>query len=334
MLACLRKCSRGRSHNSYNEVRGMDQTALIDTIAKTPEYMTTAIGAVGAIGGALIAVVAGFLTAWMTNRHGRKLLARQLEADSRERQRERQVNLRRDVYLPAADAVVSASAVMGKLAGGDPEASQQSIAALQAFGATITRVQMVATPETVRHAAEYHRAVLATMNFLQRQNHALTLLRSDIDLAHDSRESHFAERARFVEMMKAYNIEEKRDPARFERMQQHAAFAEELRAEAHSAWLRGVHAFETARVETIRGFIDPLTELARLQVPLLAAIRRELETGEESHALIAEEAEKTAVIGLEGITGQVPLVEAGIERFRAAIAEDEKRRGEQQAVGH
>lgn len=312
----------------------MDQAVLIDTIAKTPEYMTTAIGAVGVIGGALIGVVSGFLTAWITNRHGRKLLARQLESESRERQRERQVNLRRDVYLPAADAVVSLSVAMGRMAGGDRAAAEQLMDVIQAFGSALTRMQMVATPETIRHVAGYQRATLKTVSFLQRQNHSLMLIRVDIDIAAEARDSHMTERTKLVEMMKAYNIDGGRDLARFERIQQQDALAEHERAEAHREWLRHVHAFETTRLEMIREYINHLTELSQLQAPVLAAIRRELETGEDSHALIAEEAERTAAVGLQGIREQIPLIEAGIERIRTEIAADEQQEKKAPAARH
>jgi hypothetical protein len=299
----------------------MDLTPMTDLLAKIPGSVW------GAIGGALLTLIPVIVS----NRHSRKLQAQQLAFESRERQRERRISLRRDVYLPAADAVVGMVGAMAKLLGGDPSSADQLISGSQAFGAALTRIQMVGTPETVRHVAEYQRAFLAAISLLQRLNHPMMLRKADIDAAHRSRQAYHDERMKCIELMKEYNLSGVRDPQRFHRIEQQAAFAGEQWAEEHSEWLRLMLAQETARLELIREFGKQMTELAKLQAPVLAAIRSELEAGDDESALIEEEARKTAIVGLQTLTDMVPLIESSMEGLRADVEADEQRRRKQPA---
>lgn len=215
---------------------------------------------------------------------------------------------------------------MGRLVGGGEEASQHLSEVGKSFTATLNRMMMVASPHTVRCVSDYQRAIIRAVSLLRKRNHALTLLKSDIDLARESRESNHSERLRFIEMMRAYNIEGGGDAARFQRIEQQAAYAAELAADAHSRWLQHAHAYETKRVETIREFIDQSAELSRVQAPVLAAIRSELEASDESLALIMEETAKTTEVGVQSLTDQIPLIQDGIEGLRAQIVEDQQQR--------
>lgn len=304
----------------------MDQTALVDTIVKTPEYMSAVIAAVGAIVGAVLATIVTLLSVSMQNRHSRNQQRLQLEADSLERQRERRISLRRDVYLPVADSVVGMVGALGKLLGGDPSSAQGIIAGAQAFGAALTRIQMVGTPETVKHVAEYQRAFISTTALLQRLNHPLMLRKADIDIAQNTRQRYDDERTKCIELLKEYNLAGGGDPQRFRRIEQQAAYASERCAEAHSEWLRLMLAQEAARLELFREFGKQMNELAKLQAPVLAAIRSELEASDDSSALIEEETQKTAVVGMQTLTDTIPLVESSIERLRADVEADEQQR--------
>jgi hypothetical protein len=298
---------------------------LTDVLAGIPESIW------GIIVGALLTLIPVIVS----NRHSRKQQAQQLQFESTERQRERRVNLRRDVYLPAADAIVGMTGAAAKLLGGDPSSADQIIAGSQAFGAALTRIQMVATPETVRRVGEYQRAFLKAISLLQRLNHPMMLRKADIDLAHSARQAYHKERMKFIELRREYHLSGVRDPQRLQGIEQQAAFIEQRHAEEHSECLRLMLAQETSRLEMFREFGKQMTELAKLQAPVLAAIRSELEAGDESalieSALIEGEARKTAVVGLQTLTDMVPLLENSIEGLRSDVEADEQRRRRQLA---
>ena len=92
----------------------------------------------------------------LTNRDARKRLAKQLEHDSTERTREREMALRRDVYLEAAANIARVSHIMGRLANvGDETAAQE----LGDTFAALARVQLTGSNETVH-------AVMAMLTLL------------------------------------------------------------------------------------------------------------------------------------------------------------------------
>lgn len=305
----------------------MDLTPVADLLAEIPGSVW------GAIGGALLTLIPVIVS----NHHSRKQQAQQqefdrrqqaqqLEFESRERQRERQVSLRRDVYLPAADALIGMVGAMGKMLGLDPSSAEEIITGAHAFGAAITRIQMVASAETVRRVAEYQRAFLIALSVLQRLHHPMMLRQGEIDAAHKSRQGYHDERMKCIELMKEYNLSGVRDPERFHRIEQQAAFVGERFAENHTEWLRLMLLQETARLELAREFVKQMTELAKLQAPALAAIRSELESGVNESALIEEEARTTAVIGVQTLNDMIPLIERTIDNLRADVEVDKQQR--------
>jgi len=85
--------------------------------------------------GAFIAAVASYITAKMTNKNSRTQLKMQLTADADQRDRERTMTLRRDVYLPAADAIVRAQQALGDVGNLNKELPEIQKAISDAFAA-------------------------------------------------------------------------------------------------------------------------------------------------------------------------------------------------------
>src|SRR5262245_17494427 len=96
----------------------------------------------GAIVGALIGSGLTLVGVWLTNRQALKQQRLLFAHESKEKQRERLSNLRRDVYLPAIDAVVSMGNTLSRLVNEDPTDEEITKHAV-IFGSAIARVQMV-----------------------------------------------------------------------------------------------------------------------------------------------------------------------------------------------
>lgn len=305
----------------------MDLTPLVELIAKIPNTAWSALG------GALLTLIPVILSNRQSNKQQKqqqdfesRQQARQLEFDSVEHQRERLIGARRDVYLPAADALVGMIGALGKMLGQDPSSAEHLMSAARVFGAAITRIQMVASAETVKHVAEYQRAFLTALSVVQPRHHAMMLRQGDIDAAHNMRQRYHDERMRFIELMKEYNVSGAQDAERFRRIERQAAFVDQRWGEEHSQWLRLMLDQETARLELAREYVGQMTKLAELQVPALVAIRGELESGEDELPLIEEEARKTAIVGVQAVNGSIPMLEMNIESLRADVRADEEAR--------
>jgi hypothetical protein len=95
----------------------------------------------------------------LANRHARRLQQDQFKFDSEQRSAERRQQLRSDVYLPAAEAIVGMAALVGRvvdLKANEEELNRES----RAFGVAIARVQAIATPETMRRVSDLQRTAM------------------------------------------------------------------------------------------------------------------------------------------------------------------------------
>ena len=99
--------------------------------------METAIIAAIAV---LAAAGLSLLASWLSNRNSRVQLQMQLAHDATQRDREREMALRRDVYLPAIEAIVRTQASLGLMT--DPNTDQIALGhQLSTDQATIAKVQ-------------------------------------------------------------------------------------------------------------------------------------------------------------------------------------------------
>jgi hypothetical protein len=110
-----------------------------------------------ALTGAAIASGVSLLTSILSNRNSRKQLRMQLQDNALQRDRDRAMALRRDVYLPAAEAIAHMQVTLGRLLDLDvdqTEIGRQMCADLS----TLAKVHLVAKEPTVK-ALMAHQAV-------------------------------------------------------------------------------------------------------------------------------------------------------------------------------
>jgi len=275
----------------------------------------------GAIVGALIGSGLTLLGVWLTNRQALKQQRLLFDHESKEKQRERLSNLRRDVYLPAIDAVVGMGSTLGRLVNEDPtneEITKQAVI----FGSAIARVQMVCSEKSLRLVAEVQRAYLAAQLEVQKRKFPMSLRGGKIKVMLGSRERHDAEWGRCIELMKEYNLAGISDPPRWETIQRQSEFAAKERQEASREHTRLTHEQETERLQLLRDFLQRMKGLAQIQAPALAALRAELEFT-ASGDVLAEEAEKTSQLAIAGIGEFIPILEAALDEMRRDAAANE-----------
>jgi hypothetical protein len=165
-----------------------------------------------AAGVALVVGAGSFMASWLTNRnaraqqriqlqHASEQLRIQLQHTADQRDKDRAMALRRDVYLPAFEAIVRAQGLLGRVI--DPRNDIREIGQkMLADQATLSKVHLVGSEETVR-------ALLAYMNTLMPAYFELLALRIPLEVRHGAinteqslREKSLAEMEQSNERMK------------------------------------------------------------------------------------------------------------------------------------
>lgn len=133
-----------------------------------------------AVTAGVLSLVAALLGAWRANRSALKLIQTQLEHDARERAREREMVMKRDVYLPAAVSISKLQSLLGQLKNlsvADNDLSRDLIDHVAVIG----QIQVVGSDPTVQAIiplmAEY--AAVVTDLAVKRAN--LVVLKNLVD---------------------------------------------------------------------------------------------------------------------------------------------------------
>lgn len=241
----------------------------------------------GGVWGFLAGMMSSIAVLVIANRHNLRQQRIQLAHDAREHDRERQMQLRRDVYLPASDAVVSIMSAMSKFINLDIH-EEELTGVLEANGPPLQRVQMVASEETVRAVSAAQRDSAPMFMRLIAMRIPLRLRKADMD--------------RDVEMMKRYVSETSATVALLNEPQSPDA-ASIARVAKLKARLSSIHQERTAclgRIETLGAEVlkqsleylehvaDAIGNMSAVWTPAIIAIRAELEVPEATAALTEE----------------------------------------------
>ena len=190
-----------------------------------------------AVGVAVLSAIITLVSVAMSNRNSRSNLreqlrlnaeqfAAQLTHDSEQRERERAMSLRREVYLEAAAALSHTSTVIGRLA--DIYNDQKALAEdFAADLAKIGKVHIVGSAQTVQAIMNYLNVVGPSFAELVAKRVPLTIRKSAIDLESAFMDTAMAERKRFTAMMQQLNLDGVRDDAKWEPIKRQSVIATE-----------------------------------------------------------------------------------------------------------
>lgn len=129
------------------------------------------------------AIMASLLTiggVTLTNRHTRKLQREALDQDAKQREKDRKMSLRRDVYLPAADSILRAQNLLMRLL--DPATPlQEVVSQLPNELFIISRTLVVGSDKTIQSVLMILDAIGDTFETLVFKRAALTNFDEHID---------------------------------------------------------------------------------------------------------------------------------------------------------
>lgn len=155
------------------------------------------------------AVIASLLTlggVLLTNIGNNKRLTNQLLHDAKQRDRERSMELRRQVYLEAAEAITANHMILMKLTDmtiQDSELAQQ----FSDSAATLSKVNVIASVDTVKAVSELSSALGAKYLQLTAKRIPLVQRKIDIDILNSFIDKSSSEKDRMIELMKEINIQ-------------------------------------------------------------------------------------------------------------------------------
>lgn len=225
------------------------------------------------------AIIASCLTlggVLLTNRNNRLELIARLKHDSDQRDRERQMALKRDVYVPAIEAITKLPKLMASLAdlgAGSATIYKEGTESLS----LIMKIQLVATNVTVQATLNLLNEYGTSYMELMLRRSALLDRKSNIDLAQRFIDKALKEQERWVEELKQLNLSGKHDAARLNVINHNFGF-EQQNFDKFTAQKNQLLEIQTAEhLQFAKYCVDKSMTLSRLIPQVLFSTRKELE---------------------------------------------------------
>jgi hypothetical protein len=208
--------------------------------------------------------------------HDSLQLERKLAAEAEERDRERKMSLRREVYLEAAAALTLANSLIGRITNLDND--QKALGdELITYLSKIMKVHIVGSQQTIQAVADYVKVLGPAFTDLMGLRLPLMIRKAAIDLEGTFVDTALAERKRFTAMMQQLNLDRVTDPAKWEPIRAQSNLAAETYA-SHAATKDALGREQVKGVFAIvRHSLVLAEKLGRLFPPALLAVRSEMD---------------------------------------------------------
>jgi len=237
--------------------------ALIEKIPAT--FWGVVVGAFFALGGVA-------LTNRATDRRQRKQLAHDRET----KDRDRELSLRKDVYLAAAEAISAGFISVSRFPNLDVPHEKITEAYLEKSPA-IAKVHVVAREGTARAVATFTSELAAVYLRLFAKRIPLVVQKQQLASLKEQMANFGKERDRMLDLMKQHNLEGSMDQRRWDVIERNFKFEEKRITETAQQHDQLAAPFYAAQLRYMQDCLAEMTQLTRLLVPTVVAVRRELE---------------------------------------------------------
>jgi hypothetical protein len=257
----------------------------------------------------LLATLSGVVVA---NLFQNSRLRTQLVHDQKLKDREREMSLRRDVYLEAAEAVQAGLIVINRF----PNLELSHDKVIEGYidkAPSMAKVHIIAKEETVNavigFTAELNAAFLrlfAKRVSLASERHQIEVLRAQVD-------SSLKDNARTLELIKQYNLDGLNDQNRWNWLQQNFDFEQKQVTEARQEADSLAVTLSLKQLQYIQECADETTKLGRLVAPMVFSVRKELELpiNEVGYRRVTEEAATKQAENLKDFIQELKALTAG-----------------------
>lgn len=236
----------------------------------------------------------------LTNHANFKRLERQLEHDRGLKADERKLNLKKDVYLPAAEAISAGLMAIGRLA--DLRIPQDKLLSdwIEKSPA-IAKAQLVADEATTEAIARFNAELGATMFRLLAIRLPLTTRLQSADSLMQQVSRHSTENDRMLELSKEMNLSGTHDEQRQTTIDSYFQFNQQRITELLAQHNGQTQALFSDQMQFSKDCQQATAALSILLIPLLACTRKELNLpfNAESYGRITREAHEKIAASLE-----------------------------------
>jgi hypothetical protein len=254
----------------------------------------------------------------LTNASNTRRLRLQHEHEQNLESRERDLRLRRDIYLDAVEAISAGMAVVGRF--GELHVPYRDLEQSYATKVpAIAKVTIVGHDDTIQAVADFSQALTGALQRLtsQRQRVDALMARSN---AVDARVERAAEeQERILSQIQGVSVERSEDDAQSQDLRRRHAMEdqrlERLRAEQYAIG----NEMAVALTKLIQQSVQEVANLDRLFVPVISLMRSELGLAfnEACYTQVIESVHRKQATYLEQFTQDVaPDVRAGLEDTR------------------
>ncbi len=212
----------------------------------------------------------------LTNRAGDGRLRAQFEHERLQKTKDREMALRKDVYLAAAEAVAAGINAIGRFANFDLPNDQITGNYIEKAPA-ISKVHVIAKTETVQAVMRFTTELGVLFLKLFARRFELMGEKSAIALLDNQVTEFGKERDRILEMIKQHNIEGVADDRRWSVLHGNFDFEQKRINDSLARRAELVGALYPKHLAFMRECVLDTATLGQLLVPLLSAVRAELE---------------------------------------------------------
>jgi hypothetical protein len=241
---------------------------ISDLVLKIPDVVWSGI----------IASVLTLSGVLLSNRSNTNRLLLQLHHDATEKDKQRKADLRREVYLKAAEELVKASAHLGSIPQIDL-AKTNAADGLQGLFAALAKFQLVSEVHTSALASQLSGKYAELLFRLTARSIPIQELRTDIEIVSDHYNRTQTEIQRVLAAMTKENESGKPDQSVFEALSKSFEFQQEksaqLASERNELWRQR----NAEHLKFSRSLVPETKEIARISVLVMVAIRNELGVG-------------------------------------------------------
>lgn len=242
-------------------------------------------------------VIGSFFSLWgvsRTNQAGDRRQRAQFEHEFGLKKEERELTLRKDIFLDAAEAMQGGALALGSFANLDlpvAEITKGLVAKMPA----VAKVHVIARQDTIKAVAQASVALSAALTRLTAERMPLESAKGNLRILQDGLAGFETERDRWLEGMKEYNLAGKPEPQRWETLQSNYDFEDRRIKVSQSEISASLGHLVPQQLEFIKTCVLEGHQFAKLLIPAVLAMRVEL-------GLPLDEDEYRAV--LEGMLAQ------------------------------
>lgn len=226
--------------------------------------------------GSLSGVHTKLIGVFLANRNSRIQQQKALKHDAEQRDREREMALRRDIYLPVAEAVSKNQNILVRIADLDiPE--EDFSAEFYRNSAAMAKIQVVGSNGTVQAVSAFSHAISAAFLELILSRIPLVMRQKRIESLADFINKSHKEIDHYIELMKQLHLEGDVDRRKWKVIDGHVKLVQQHQAKA----ITDLQQLETQqneeRFKLIKICMDKFSDTSRFIPPAVFAVREELE---------------------------------------------------------